>query len=186
MHYFVFILLQEFDYKYPRGTTPHILPPSYFSFLITSLLCIRQNTPRAAENNEWDRSDFRIKLTIISWVWGCLPIRAFISWEYANHACSCMWVDFVYASVLVCVRLYLRLFHVSAYDFNYACQLLAPIIVDEMSASGSVSDSTGDINRLFTGLWCLSLVSAQEKTNLFVTLYYILCWELELVLRIMS
>lgn len=73
-----------------------------------------------------------------------------------------------------------------AYDFNYACQLLAPIIVDEMSASGSVSDSTGDINRLFTGLWCLSLVSAQEKTNLFVTLYYILCRELELVLRIMS
>lgn len=112
MHYFVFILLQEFDYKYPRGTTPHILPPSYFSFLIASLLCIRQNTLRAAENNEWDRSDFRIKLTIISWVWGCLPIGAFISWEYANHACSCMWVHFVYASVLVCVRLYLRLFHV--------------------------------------------------------------------------
>lgn len=178
MHPFVFILLQEFDYKYPRGTTPHMLPPSYSSFLITSLLC----------------EQLTIKLTIIIWVWGCRPIRAFISREYANHACCCIWVHFVYASVhlcicasvLVCVRLYLHLFHVSAYDFNYACQLLAPIIVDEMSASGSVSDSTGDINRLFTGLWCLSLASAHEKTNLFVTLYYILRWELELVLRIMS
>lgn len=165
VHPFVFILLQEFDYKYPRGTTPHMLPPSYSSFLITSLLC----------------EQLTIKLTIIIWVWGCRPIRAFISREYANHACSCTWVHFVYASVHLCICA-----HVSAYDFNYACQLLAPIIVDEMSASGSVSDSTGDINRLFTGLWCLSLASAQEKTNLFVTLYYILRWELELVLRIMS
>lgn len=61
----------------------------------------------------------------------------------------------------VCAKLRASLC-VSACDFDYVCKLLARIIVDEMSTSGDVAKSAGDINRLFTGLGCLSLASDQR------------------------
>lgn len=70
-----------------------------------------------------------------------------------THSCVCVLVcsHFVYASELLCVCLCVLLC-VPACDLDDVCKLLACIIVDEMSTSGRVAKSVGDINRLFTGL----------------------------------
>lgn len=67
------------------------------------------------------------------------------------YACMC-------ASVSVC-KAYVPRSVLSVCDFNCVCELLAWSNVDEMSTSGQVAKSAGDINRLFTGLWCLFLAS---------------------------
>lgn len=73
---------------------------------------------------------------VFVWSWSK---DSFICLHSCIHMCACM-------RVCMCASLH-ALLRASACDFEHVCELLARIIADEISTSGCVAKSAGDINR---------------------------------------